>query len=370
VSRYVHDGLTILLQQVNGSFAPEGSPPSTGDQPRYLATADFNGDARPDLAVSNVAGDSVTVLLRKASGPGFDPEGPAIPVGDAPVAIAASDLTGDGRPDLAVANSGTDNVSVLVRQPGGGFAPLAGSPFTAGDSPYGVVAADFNGDGWRDLATANNAAGNVSVLLRQPGGGFTPQPGSPYPAALGPNQVAADDFNGDAKADLAISNDSSNNLTVLLNTTPDPVPEPPPSAPQPAQPATPTPATTTTTTTTVPSINARLVLAWTITRAHVRLTSAVLRDLPAGGATVKVACRACKLSQTIAAKRPTLTLTKLRDRRLKRGASFTVTVSKPGHRGLVFTRTVKRYGRSKAALRRAVKAPFREARTVSAPPAG
>lgn len=353
-SRYDQDGVTILLQDVVGTFSPEANPPATGDMPRYIAVADFNADTRPDLAVTNVGGDSVTILLRNTANTGFVQEGVAIPVGDAPVAIAATDLTGDTRPDLAIANSGTDNVSVLVRQPGGGFVPMAGSPLPAGDGPYGVAAADFNRDNVLDLAVANHESDTVSVLLRQAGGGFAPEPGSPYPTGDGPNQVATADFNGDQKADLAIANDAASTVTVLLNTTPDPVQPQPPAPPAPG----PAPAATA-----AQSMSARLILTWTITKASVRLNSATLRDLPAGGAKVKVVCKTCKVNQTIDTKKRTLSLSKLVNKRLKRGASFTVTVTKPGFNGLTFTRKVKNYGRTKKALRKAVKAPFSEKRT-------
>jgi hypothetical protein len=145
-------------------------------------------------------------------------------------------------------------------------------------------------------------------------------------------------------------------VSVLLNTTPDPVP--PPAPPPPA----PTPPT--------PSINARLVLTWTVTRSHVKLNTATLRDLPAGGATVRISCKTCKVSRTVRTTKRTLSLTKLRNKKLKRGASFTVTVRRPGYKGLSFTRKVKQYGRTRQALRRAVRAPFSERRRVTAPPAG
>jgi len=77
---------------------------------------------------------------------------------------------------------------------------------------------------------------------------------------------------------------------------------------------------------------------------------------------VKIACKPCKVSQTLTAKKATLSLPKLVDKRLKRGAAFTVAITKPGWNGLTFTRTVKHYGRTKKALRKAVKAPFRESR--------
>ena len=96
-SRY--DGLTgnslvVLLQKVDGSFAAEANPPATGVAPRYIGVADFNVDGRPDLAVSNRTSGSVTILLRKASGAGFDQEaGSPHKVGGDPIALAVADIT-------------------------------------------------------------------------------------------------------------------------------------------------------------------------------------------------------------------------------------------------------------------------------------
>ena len=82
-----------------------------GSNPQSVAVGDFNGDGKPDLATANVGSNEVSVLLGSGSG-GF---GPAtnFGVGDGPFSVAVGDFNGDGKPDLAVANNGSDNVSVL-----------------------------------------------------------------------------------------------------------------------------------------------------------------------------------------------------------------------------------------------------------------
>jgi hypothetical protein len=91
--------------------------------------------------------------------------GPAINwnAGDDPYSVAVGDFDGDGRPDLAVANVDSDNVSVLRGNGSGGFA--APVNFNAGVEPRSVAVGDFNGDGRPDLAVANQFGDNVSVLL-------------------------------------------------------------------------------------------------------------------------------------------------------------------------------------------------------------
>ena len=196
--------------------------------------ADFNGDGRPDLAITNLNGGSVTVLLRNAANNGFASEAAAIPVGASPEGIEAADFNGDGLPDIAVAVLGTNTVNVLLRNPGGGF--TAEAPIPVGAGALGLATADFNADGRPDLAVTSNTAGTVTVLLRQAGGGFAAD-GAPL-AAPGANGVAAGDFNGDGKPDLAASNDQANTLSVFLNTTRArraPAPRPPGRPPRPSR---------------------------------------------------------------------------------------------------------------------------------------
>jgi hypothetical protein len=220
--------VTYLRNAANTGFAQEVPANPTGATPRDVVAADFNGDTRPDLAISNLNGGSVTVLLRQPGG-GFASEAAAIPVGASPEGIEAADFNGDGLPDIAVAVLGTNTVNVLLRNPGGGFTAEPPTPVAAG--ALGLATADFNADGRPDLAVTSNTAGTVTVLVRQAAGGFAAD-GAPL-AAPGANGVAAGDFNGDGKPDLAASNDQANTLSVFLNTTVPAAPAPQPAGPPP-----------------------------------------------------------------------------------------------------------------------------------------
>ena len=126
--------------------------------------------------------------------------------------MAVGDFNGDGKADLAVANYGSDNVSVLLGNGNGTF--QAAVNYAAGTSPHSVAVGDFNGDGKADLAVANYGSNNVSVLLGNGNGTF--QAAVNYAAGTSPCSVAVGDFNGDGKADLAVANYGSNNVSVLL----------------------------------------------------------------------------------------------------------------------------------------------------------
>ena len=227
VANEADNTISILLNDGSGGFtnAP-GSPITVGLQPVSIAVADFNLDGFLDLAITNRLDGSVTVLLNIAKNPGTFMAAPKSPfsvfaagqtrLGAYPVAVASADFNGDYLPDLAIANQGTNNVSILTGDGTGGFQLAAGSPVAAGSAPASVAIADFNEDGAPDLAIVDYA-GNVSVLLGNGSSGFVNAPNSPFPAGSSPVAVAVGDFNNDGKPDLVVANKSGNNVSVLLN---------------------------------------------------------------------------------------------------------------------------------------------------------
>src|SRR4051812_48896439 len=94
-----------------------------------------------------------------------------------------------------------------VIAPGAHAAALGGPiSYPVGADPLSVAVGDFNGDSNPDLAVANVSSNDVSILLGNGSGGFSPAPGSPLPAGSGPISVAVGDFNEDSDPDLAVAN--------------------------------------------------------------------------------------------------------------------------------------------------------------------
>src|SRR5208283_3700267 len=161
-------------------FTPApGSPFTVGSGPQSVAVGDFNGDGKLDLAIANRGSNTVTVLLGNGTGGFKAAPGSPFPAGTQPYSVAVGDFNGNGKRDLAIANGGSNNKTVLLGNGMGGFTPAPKSPFTVGTQPYSVAVGEFSGDDKTDLAIANNASFNVTVLLGNGSGGFTAGPGSP-----------------------------------------------------------------------------------------------------------------------------------------------------------------------------------------------
>lgn len=111
-------GAQPVLAQ-GGDFAqPVTSPEKAGDHPGSVAVADFNRDTRPDLAVANRLSSDVTILLGDGTGNFTSAATGPERAGDGPTAVAVGDFNGDTRPDLAVANySGFEDATEAVGFP-------------------------------------------------------------------------------------------------------------------------------------------------------------------------------------------------------------------------------------------------------------
>jgi FG-GAP-like repeat len=187
----------------------------TGNFPSGVAVGDFNNDGRPDVAVSNRLDNSVSIFLGQQNGT-LEPKAD-FSVGTYPWGLAVADFNNDGKLDVAVTSAcgvTCGVVSILLGNGDGTFASHV--DYATGAGPMTLVAADFNSDGFFDLAIVDDCGttcGLVSILLGKGDGTF--QAKNDYPVGQGPYGIVVQDLNRDGKPDLAVAN-TSNTISILL----------------------------------------------------------------------------------------------------------------------------------------------------------
>jgi hypothetical protein len=199
---------TVLIQLGNGdgTFATPVSYPVTGAA--GVAVGDFNHDGRLDLAVNN---SGLSILFGKGDGTFaaqiFYSSGGG---GGILSAISLADFNGDGYEDVAIGNAFT--ISILLNNRKGLFQHPVQYPVEK--SPTAVAVGDLNGDGNQDLVVANTGSNTVSILLGDGSSKF--QPAMNYPVGKEPVSIVVADFNGDGKPDLAVANSGDSTVSILL----------------------------------------------------------------------------------------------------------------------------------------------------------
>ncbi|MEZ2341993.1 FG-GAP-like repeat-containing protein, partial [Microcoleus sp.] len=202
---------------------------TTGGLPRSVGIGDFNGDSKPDLAVANYFGNTASILLNTtatgATTPTFAPKVDFL-TGSFPYSVSIGDINGDGKPDLAVANSFSNTASILLNTTAtGATTPTLATKvdFLTGSFPQSVSIGDINGDSKPDLAVANFNGDTASILLNTTATGATTPTFATkvdFPTGNRPYSVSIGDINGDGKPDLAVANNGTDTASILLNTTP------------------------------------------------------------------------------------------------------------------------------------------------------
>ena len=195
-----------------------------------VAIGDLDGDGKPDIVVANNGSNNISVYRNTSVSGSFTSGSFADKVdfttGPNPISVAIGDLDSDGKPDLAVANFNSTSVSIY-RNTGTSGSLTMGSfaakvDFTTGNQPISVTIGDLDVDGKPDLAVANYNSNTISVY-RNTGTSSSITTGSfaakvDFTTAGPPNAVAISDLDGNGKPDLVTANQNSNSVSVLRNT--------------------------------------------------------------------------------------------------------------------------------------------------------
>jgi hypothetical protein len=205
--------VSVLLGKGDGTFQLK-TDYAVGQSPGALVAADLNGDGKIDIAVAN-SSNSISILI--GNGDGTFRAAVDYPSANAPAFLAVGDLNGDNIPDLVVTHNDAPWAATMLFGNGDGtFQPEQVIPMQAGGSiataPVQIV--DLNADGKQDLVFSSVFQGGALIFLGNGDGTFRGP--SNFSTGSYPFAFSVADVNGDGNKDLIVADQESNHVTVLL----------------------------------------------------------------------------------------------------------------------------------------------------------
>ena len=191
-------------------------PLDDGNSPNCIATGDFNNDNEVDLVVANSGSDDITVLILKYEASFENETLYRQGSGQHPYSVTSGDFNNDNQLDIVVANSGRDNIQILIGYQNGTF--MKNITYSTGDNSYPryVITADFNKDNQLDIAVVNYRNQTLMIILNPVNETFSRSILYSTGSRSFPNSIATGDFNKDGWIDVVVTNSNTDNVGVFL----------------------------------------------------------------------------------------------------------------------------------------------------------
>jgi hypothetical protein len=208
----------VLLNAGSGTFLAQTTySTGAGSTPYSVAVVDVNSDNKPDIVVANLGSNNVGVLLNTGSGTFLAQTTYSTGAASSPASVAAVDVNSDNKPDIVVANLGSNTVGVFLNAGNGTFLAQTTYSTGGGSTPRSVAVADVNSDNKPDIVVGNLGSNTVGVFLNAGSGTFLAQTSYSTGAGSSTYSVAVADVNSDSKPDITVANAAAGNVGVLLN---------------------------------------------------------------------------------------------------------------------------------------------------------
>ncbi|QDV43538.1 FG-GAP repeat protein [Stieleria neptunia] len=203
--------LDSYLREMSIDYTPTAVH-DVGDRPTDVVSGDFNNDGRDDIAMSSDTDDSLQIFIAAADGTLGTPLTIAAGgnLGWWTDVLEVGDFDNDGDDDIAMIVNGAQQVSVLISNGDGTFAPAFNYPLFG--NPNGLHVSDLNDDGILDFATTVRNDNSIRVYTGDGDGRFSFL--QQLSAGTAPHGVSSGDFDGDGNQDLVTTNFTSDDLTL------------------------------------------------------------------------------------------------------------------------------------------------------------
>ena len=211
VTNYGTNSIGILLGYGNGSFDKQRIF-STGpnSHPSSIAIGDFNKGDQIDIVIANSGTQNINMLLGDGKGMFALQSNDATMFNFTPYTVAAGDLNNDGQSEIVVAYSDGERVDIYAEYDRGMLADQ--TTYSTGEIPLSVATGDFNLDTHLDIVTVSNY--RIEIFLGYGNGSFANQ--IIHVTDRRPFYVAVGDFNNDNRLDIVVAYTYAGSISVLL----------------------------------------------------------------------------------------------------------------------------------------------------------